>query len=141
MLCSAQGDMQFVFQAGLMTEETLTFKPAWGSVSVQLAVHLNDFLFISPECDLFVPDLKFKPSFYWAPGATLNYKFGDLFFGAGPFRWIEVSGSQDDPIRKWQIKGQAGLMKSSFCISLFAFMNTDSLFKAMMVGFQAGIVI
>ena len=133
--------MQFVVQAGMMTADDFEFKPTWATASIQLAVHLNEFIVVAPECSIFIPDLKFKPSFFWAPGATINYIFGDLFFGAGPFRWVEASDTSEEPIREWQVKGQVGFIKSSLCITIFAFMHTDSLFKDMKVGLQAGIVL
>jgi len=133
--------MQVVVLAGLATHQDFHFEPSWVTASVQLAIHVNDFLFISPECAIFLPDLKFNPSFYWSPGVALNYKFGDIFIGAGPFRWIESSKENLDLRRFWQLKGQIGLLKNNFCVTVFAFMSTESPFKEMTVGLVAGVVI
>ena len=141
-MCCLQGsDMQVVVQAGLMTHQRFDFEPTWAVASVQLAVHFNDFLFVSPEAFLMVPELKFKPAFYWAPGATLNYAFGDLFAGLGAFRWIELSGEERRLERFWRIKGQVGFFRGSLCLTLFAFMSAESLFRDMNIGLMAGIVL
>lgn len=133
--------MQFVVQVGLMTQQNFSFEPTWAVASVLLAVHLNDFLFIAPECAVFLPELKLDPLFYWSPGVTLNYKFGDIFAGAGAFRWLEVSKEERNLNRFWQVKTQIGILKSSFCVMVFAFMSAETLFKDMTVGLMAGIVI
>lgn len=142
IFCPAQGTgIQFIIQAGLTTRQDFKFDPAWATVSLQAAIHLNDFLFLAPECTVLVPDLKFKPFFFWSPGVTLNYKFGDIFLGAGASRWIESSKENKELQRYWQIKGQIGLMKSTICLTAFAYMNSDSLFKNMNVGLLIGLVL
>lgn len=132
--------IRFIFQAGLSTHQNLKFDPVWGVASIQMSLHLNDFIFLAPECIFWAPDLKFKP-FHWSPGVTANYSFGDIFLGGGLCRLIRTADEKEIALSRWLVKAQLGYLGSSLAVNLFCFMDPDLLFRDMRVGFLIGIVI
>jgi hypothetical protein len=134
-----QGDIRFVAQAGLSSHQDLKFSPTWGLASAQLILQFNDFLFLAPECTVWAPELKLKP-FFWSPGVTVNYSFGDLFMGGGVCRMIKGADENDVSWAKWQFKAQCGYLGGSVMLTLFSTMETKSLFQDMQLGFLVGVV-
>ena len=70
------------FNAGVYTDDSLSFKPFYWTSGLNLDIHFANFLMLSPECYIIVHNFEFRKSWI-APAALLNLKFDIFFIGAG----------------------------------------------------------
>lgn len=121
---------------GVLTRNDFTFDPLYLSGNITLDFYIGSFLMLSPEFT-FYADSKFdSASMTLAPGGTINFTSGQLFFGAGIVKeiWLK-STTSSIPL---QMKLQAGLRASKFRLGAYMLTFFDDLFQDKSFGFTIG---
>jgi hypothetical protein len=131
------GGLHLFFNAGVVTDDSLSFDPFLWSLGANLDYHLGEFLMISPEANVVSYQFKFD-TFLFQPAVLLNLKFRSFFVGGGIQKYILITGDSYTAA-KWGLKLNAGFVSKNFRLRCYMDMEFDNLFKNMLVGFQIGI--
>jgi len=129
--------LHIFFNAGVVTDDSLSFDPFLWVLGANLDFHLGNFLMISPEANILSYKFKFE-TFMFQPAVLLNIKFKSFFVGGGFQKYILITGDSYEA-GDWGLKLNAGFIGKNFRLRGYMDMEFDNLFKDMLVGFQVGI--
>lgn len=121
---------------GIITRNDFKFDPLYLSGNITLDFYVGGFIMISPECT-FYADSKFaSASMILAPGGTINFTSGPLFFGAGIVKefWLKST----DVSIPLELKLQAGVRASKFRLGAYMLTFFKEPFKQKSFGFTIG---
>jgi hypothetical protein len=124
------------FNVGVLSRHNFTFNPLVLSGNVSFAIPVVSFITVSPEFTMYT-DSKFKTdSLILAPGGTINFSSGQLFFGAGIVKefWLKSS----DVSIPLEMKLQAGILASKFRLGAYMLTFWKDMFNELSFGFTIG---
>ena len=128
--------MDIFVNAGVVTDDSLSFNPFIWTAGITMDFHLGDYLMLSPEGFVTIHKFDFDP-FWLSPAVLLNVKFESFFVGAGVTKWFLIGDGYTVPT-DLALKINAGITGQNFRGAAFAVMDFDNLFSDMIVGATFG---
>jgi len=135
---NAAEDGGLFLNVGLITDDSLSFKPLQWMAGLSIDFPFGSALCISPECYAVVNKLEFD-TLALAPGIMLNLNLDSLFVGGGVTKWFNI-GDVAMYNTDFMLKLNAGLKSKSLKLTAFAIMAFDNLFKNMSLGVTLGFI-
>jgi hypothetical protein len=120
-------DFSLSLNFGVVTDDSFKFSPFIWTTGLNLDLHLNDYIMISPEVYGQFYEFKFD-YFLIIPGAVLNLKLNKMFIGGGLVKPFLV-GSGSSESGDIALKLNLGFRGNGLRLVFFAVTPFDNMFK------------
>ncbi len=116
-------------KGGVLTDTEFKFKPLIWTAGIDVDIHVNDVLLITPEAQLVFSEFQFKDILLY-PACTVNAVLGGFFVGGGLGKWMYIA-SGEKPIydKDFTLKLNAGLINDRFKLAAYVITPFDNILK------------